>query len=120
MDFAEMIGINGKVDLIRSEAEMDWEALKDEFFEALGATLAAERKYRGLDQSQAMESTGLTRGTISDLERGKNRSHGSAYQYALGMGVQWSVIIARTEALVDSRRQTAGKLSVMDEIGAAS
>lgn len=88
--------------------EQEWDSLKMLYLEAVGAELREERKHQKLGQAEAEEKTGVSRATISDLERAKNWSQASAWQYAVGLEVPFSVIIARAERRFEERRIIAG------------
>lgn len=82
----------------------EWEQLKELYLESMGAELREERKFQKLGQAEAESKTGVSRATISDLERAKNWSQASAWQYAVGLGVPFSVIVARAERRFEERR----------------
>jgi DNA-binding XRE family transcriptional regulator len=82
----------------------EWEQLKNLYLESVGAELREERKFQKLGQAEAEEKTGVSRATISDLERARNWSQASAWQYAVGLGVPFSVIVARAERRFEERR----------------
>lgn len=82
----------------------EWEQLKELYLESMGAELREERKFQKLGQAEAESKTGVSRATISDLERAKNWSQASAWQYAVGLGVPFSVIVARAERRFEARR----------------
>ena len=58
----------------------------------------------------------MTRNTISDVERSENSSHKTHYQYSVGLGLRWSVVIARAEKKLNDWRLDLGELTVADLI----
>lgn len=88
--------------------DAQWDTLKVMYLEAMASAFREERKFQKLQQDEAAAKTGLTRATISDLENARNWSQGTALQYAVGMGVPFSVMVARAERTLAERLPAAG------------
>lgn len=88
--------------------DAQWDAFKLMYLEAIASVFREERKFQKLQQDEAAAKTGLTRATISDLENARNWSQGTALQYAVGMGIPFSVMVARAERTLGERLPAAG------------
>jgi transcriptional regulator with XRE-family HTH domain len=85
-----------------------WDTLKTMYLQAMASEFREERKFQALQQDEAASRSGLTRATISDLENARNWSQGTALQYAVGLGIPFSVMVARAERRLTERLPAAG------------
>jgi len=72
------------------------------FLEKIGQRLKAERKVRGLNQSNAGEKAGLPRREIGEIENGSFRGSVLKVQnYAMSLGFSLTLEIKRRPTLAD-------------------
>lgn len=85
--------------------EKELETYKELYLKTIGIVLREERDHQHLEQQDISERSGLTRATISDLERAKNGRMSSLWQYCvLGLGLPFAVVCARAERRIEERR----------------
>jgi transcriptional regulator with XRE-family HTH domain len=78
----------------------------EDFYRALGTALRLERDRRGLSQGEMAEICGVERRTLSDLENGDNDKLKHFLRYAWSLGLDFSRLVLKAEALTfeDSAR----------------
>lgn len=69
---------------------------------AIGQQLAAERNLRSLSQEDIAGGLGVTQRTVSMIERGENPVINHFLGYALILGVDFHLIIARAYLMADA------------------
>lgn len=83
------------------EIEMSDEALTpDELWAALGMVLRREREKRELTQEELATISGVGRRTLSDVEKGQSDKLKHLVRLSWSMGIEFSSIVARAEAMV--------------------
>lgn len=78
----------------------------EDFYRALGTALRLERDRRGLSQDEMAEISGVERRTLSNLENGDSDKLKHFLRYAWSLGLDFSRLVLKAEALTfeDSAR----------------
>ncbi len=71
------------------------------YLEHVGDVLRRKRRSMGLTQAELGERVGRTKVWVSDVERGRNDSHTSAFRYASALGLDMSYVTAMAALLLN-------------------
>jgi transcriptional regulator with XRE-family HTH domain len=93
----------------RTGAELQAEA--DEYMQFVAEQLKLERSRRGIKQTEVSERAGRSKAWAGTVERNENGDHAAAKLYALAIGVDFALIVARAEASQANTRKTLVLLS---------
>lgn len=86
--------------IVANDEQIDWVT---EYKVAIGEQLALERKAAGLNQTHIAEQLGVSRRTVSDIERGLNPNMDNFTNYCLLLGVDFALIVARARLAIKAR-----------------
>jgi len=75
----------------------------------IGEELMLERRRRGLRQEDVALRIGRSRGWVGQCERGENGSEKASKLYAIALGIDYAVVVARAEDKIESLRKHSGE-----------